>query len=682
MVNKKTCELLTILINSPMQKFKYDDLAHQLSVSTRSIRNYMQDVIAFLGEHELTHLVQVTSKGISFTGSSKDGSLIASRLIDRDFYLYKLSFEERVCIITLKLLLSDKACTLSSLEKEFNASRVTLMKDMEQVRLLLRRHQIEVHASTSQGYRLIAAEKDRRELITRIAFHSADSFLLYGGQINIYDFFISESCFKDAFFQSAAGILKNAEDYFGASVSDARFEEILFTLKLAVSRVKSGFPLPQEVAEEESARRLSTYKIAQFICNRVSGEAMFSFPESETAWLAHKLYECHFYSNKNIEDNSCMQTHLVLINFLDRIGRELSIPLAGDVQLINQLSNHLKDMKKAHNNGMTLRNEFRDQIVAEYSAYYPLVQKNCGALEAHFGYRFSDDEIAYILLYLAVSAARYFDEDTVPKVIVVCHSGIGTANFLVEQLKTYFNLRILASTSSHKLLDTARALDFDLIISTIVLPEMESGWIKVSPMLDDNDTLSLQRILLKIKKEKRKKLLTQIKDKETRETESEGHLRKLQEVFPDLWDLEEVFPEKNILLDAECSNWREGIKLAAGPLLSGGSITEQYIRAIEASVVANGAYFVFYPGIALAHAGPGDGVNRFEISLARLNSPVCFGHKTNDPVRYILCFGSTTNPEDANVVLKLMNRISTEGFLDELDQYGDKALFYRQILGI
>jgi mannitol/fructose-specific phosphotransferase system IIA component (Ntr-type) len=145
--------------------------------------------------------------------------------------------------------------------------------------------------------------------------------------------------------------------------------------------------------------------------------------------------------------------------------------------------------------------------------------------------------------------------------------------------------------------------------------------------------------------------------------------------------LEQVLPESNILLDAKCGDWKEGIRLAAAPLLESGSITEQYIRAIENSVIANGAYFVFCPGVALAHAGPGDGVKRFEISFARLHTPVCFGHRTNDPVRYIICFGSTNSPEDANLILKLMNIISTEGMLEQLDSYEDRTLLYQHIIG-
>jgi transcriptional antiterminator/mannitol/fructose-specific phosphotransferase system IIA component (Ntr-type) len=630
----------------------------------------MQDISYFLSEHGLTRLVKITNRGIAFTGTDGEGEFLASHLIDRDFYLYKLSSEERVCIITLKLLLSGGACTLSDLEKQFNASRVTIIKDIEQVRLMVTRYNMAFETSTSHGYRLAAEEKDRRELISKVVFHPADSFLFPSRKVNLYAFFIDETYFHDLVQEDFSDILRKAEDYFGISVSDARFEEVLFSLILMTARISKGFALAPDAYETEAAKKLSVYDIARFIGESVRLAFGAPFPDSELAYLARKLYECNFYNAKFIEDNSCMQTHIVLISFLDRIGRELGIPLSDDSQLIVQLSNHLKDMNKAFHNGVVLQNEFREKIIDEYCSYYQLIGRNCGILEDHFGYRFSDDEIAYIILYIAVSIERYFEEETVPKVIVVCHSGIGTANFLVERLKANFNLRVLASTSSHKLADTVRQYDYDLIVSTVILPGTAGNWIKVSPMLEDNDIVALQRALLNIKREKKKRILSKMQYGEKTDMVTANNIKRL----------EQVLPEDNILLDVNCSDWSEGIRLAAAPLLVSESITEQYVQAIEESVIANGAYFVFCPGVALAHAGPGDGVKRFEISLARLHTPVCFGHKANDPVRYIICFGSTNSAEDANLILKLMNIISAEGMLEQLDTFHDSALFYRHII--
>lgn len=669
-MNKKICELLAILINSPNQYFKYEDLARLLSVSTRSIRNYIQDISYFLTDQNITHLIKITNKGITFTGDNSEGEFLTSHLIDSDFYFYKLSSEERTGIIALKLLFSEEACTLTALAEQFNASRVTIIKDIEQVRLLITRYNMSFDTVTSHGYQLVAAEKDRRELISKIVLNSVDSLRLYTNKVNLYEFFINEEYFKASVYDDFAEILGKAEDCYGISVSDAYFEKVLFDLKLMAVRISKGFLLTLDTGELQSVKKLSVYQIAEYILKAIKDKHDISFSESEAAYFAQKLYECHFYNIKIIEDNRCMQTRIVLNNFLDKLGRELMLPLSEDSQLIEQLGNHLNDMKKARSTGTSMQNEFKDQIKEEYNNYYRLILKNCSLLEDHFGYKFNEEDITYIILYIVVSIERYFEEDTIPKAIVVCHTGIGTANFLAEELKANFNIKILTTTSSHKLTDTIKHFDYDLIISTISLPNTFGNWIKVTPMLDDNDIIGLQRILFSIKRDKKKKILSKMQNNKKNELMSPLHIQRL----------EQVLSIDNIMLDVWCSDWREAIRSAAGILLNKGSITEQYIRAIEESVVANGAYFVFCPGVALAHAGPGDGVIKFEISIVRLHTPVCFGHKANDPVRYIICFGSTNSPEDANLILKLMNIISSPEMMEHLDYDNDKTIFHKHII--
>ena len=81
-----------------------------------------------------------------------------------------------------------------------------------------------------------------------------------------------------------------------------------------------------------------------------------------------------------------------------------------------------------------------------------------------------------------------------------------------------------------------------------------------------------------------------------------------------------VLREENILLDTPCGDWKSVIQRAAGPLLMSGSIDTSYIDAMIQSFETNGSYFVYCPGVALAHAGPGDGVHFFGLSLIRLKN--------------------------------------------------------------
>ena len=87
------------------------------------------------------------------------------------------------------------------------------------------------------------------------------------------------------------------------------------------------------------------------------------------------------------------------------------------------------------------------------------------------------------------------------------------------------------------------------------------------------------------------------------------------------------------------------------------------IRSYE----TNGAYFVYCPGVALAHAGPEDGVRFFGLSLIRLKKPVPFGHRQHDPVAWCICLAIQEKDEQIQEVLRLMNLLGNPEKRPELD---------------
>ena len=134
-MNRQTSKLLTILLNSPGQYFHYEELAARFHVSTRSIRNYVQSILEFLEDQNLQPVLSVSEGGIAFTGGAEESSLLLQAAVDNNFYLYRLSPEERSHIILLTLLISDDFCNIFELSEKFNVSRTTILKDMEQVKV-------------------------------------------------------------------------------------------------------------------------------------------------------------------------------------------------------------------------------------------------------------------------------------------------------------------------------------------------------------------------------------------------------------------------------------------------------------------------------------------------------------------------------------------------------------------
>ena len=194
-----------------------------------------------------------------------------------------------------------------------------------------------------------------------------------------------------------------------------------------------------------------------------------SIYKQEELFLAHALYECRFYKDGAADRARDMQMHVAVTGFLTQVGKELSLPLCEDMQAADQLEKHLKDIAKAHREGIHFQNEYREPMQKAYPVYYEAVKRNIYMLEHGIGYSCSEDDLTFILFHVVAIAERYYQSYQKPGVVVVCHTGIGTACFLAEQLKNNFNIRIVAITSRHRLEETMDLYDFDLVVSTVTL---------------------------------------------------------------------------------------------------------------------------------------------------------------------------------------------------------------------
>ncbi len=99
----------------------------------------------------------------------------------------------------------------------------------------------------------------------------------------------------------------------------------------------------------------------------------------------------------------------------------------------------------------------------------------------------------------------------------------------------------------------------------------------------------------------------------------------------------------HILVKQDAVDWRQAIQLAGEMLVKSGDVEAPYISAMQDSVLENGPYMVVDQGIALAHARPGEYVNRVCFSLVTLRKGVEFGVPEFDPVDMVFALGALDN---------------------------------------
>ena len=131
--------------------------------------------------------------------------------------------------------------------------------------------------------------------------------------------------------------------------------------------------------------------------------------------------------------------------------------------------------------------------------------------------------------------------------------------------------------------------------------------------------------------------------------------------------LNSLLGDESIDLHARAASWREAITIAGKLLESSGAITDAYTRAMIESVEVNGPYIVVAPGFAFAHARPSEAVKRTAISWVRLETPVAFGHGTNDPVNLVVALAAQddkAHTQSMKELAKLLGKKDTRAKLD------------------
>ncbi|MGS2619988.1 PTS sugar transporter subunit IIA [Micromonospora sp. LZ34] len=117
------------------------------------------------------------------------------------------------------------------------------------------------------------------------------------------------------------------------------------------------------------------------------------------------------------------------------------------------------------------------------------------------------------------------------------------------------------------------------------------------------------------------------------------------------------------------ATWEQAVESAAELLVGLGVATSGYPGACVDIVRRQGPYIVLAPGLALVHARPESGGRALGIGCVRLDEPVTFGHKTNDPVDLLISFCSPDDSQHITALTSLAKALA-QGLAQQLRNAG------------
>lgn len=161
----------------------------------------------------------------------------------------------------------------------------------------------------------------------------------------------------------------------------------------------------------------------------------------------------------------------------------MGIYLSQDQKLMDGLLTHMDKAIKRTRSGMSISNPVIREIEKDYEQLFEIIKQSVSTVFPDD--YFPDDEIGYLVLYFAVSLDNITKKTF--RILVVCSSGMGSSKMLASRLEREIPEIYVRKIVSLIGLGKEDLNDYDLILSTIPLYLDSEAYLKVSPLLNQQE---------------------------------------------------------------------------------------------------------------------------------------------------------------------------------------------------
>lgn len=663
-MNKRLYDLILLIYENP-NKHDISEIAEKLSLTARTVRSDLNIIDNFLKKKDMEVIIDDHRK-ISLTGDLKNLYIYLDHL---SFYEYNLSKEERFVVESLILIFTSEHITMSEIAEYLSVSRSTVIADLEELNKILKKHNLLAQGFSNIGIKLMGEELSRRNLYVEISENYPYLLRLFFNQErNILAYERENATTKNIILQN---IINESEEITNSYLTEGSFFRLYSYLQLAIFRMDSN-----EYIEDFGQETTNDFikQLAEFVFQ------YFDLKESEAEkqYLFSMVKNIRFF-RKTVDNTSMLKIQTITRKFVEKISDDLGQPYYKDYNFFVNLSNHLERIFQEPLASLVEYPEVQ-LIVESNPRILKSVEDNIHILEEFIGRKVEKAEIDYIVIYVCASHEKLTAQRSDNTVIIVCNSGIGTSHLIKSKIQEHFNFIIKGVFSSHNLTrDKLEGVEF--IISTVDLYDVEFPYVKISPLLRDEDYLKLREMVNKIgkgylKQPVNSEMTNLIKQIKPLIHEYQGLGEDISKVISSYFKekesqeflLEDYLTEDHIEVDVEARDWKEAIAKSSRLLLEKGYFTKNYIDAMIANVEKHGPYIVISQGFALPHAGTEDGTLKTGMSLTRLKNPLPFDAGLLDPIKYICVLSAVDNKTHLKAFFNLVNLLRIKDFHKQLDK--------------
>jgi lichenan operon transcriptional antiterminator len=453
--------------------FSLEELAEDMEVSTRSIRNYIKQLNDDL--KGIASIINERGKGyrLDIVDKQAFASLLENNGSEDDLLN---SQKGRIGYIIDKLINSEETYTLDDLSSEMHISRTTLVNEIKKAAISLETYSLIIEGKPNRGMELKGKELDLR-------FYILD---------NIYDVLYSDYPL-DADITEAIEEISNKFNL--ESTTQTRLMEFI---TIMLDRLLKNHPLTE--IEEKHKKLLNTqdHQIVLEMVQAIERQLPVEIPQSEILFITIPIAGRRTpTNNRTLADISITNdVKKLLEQIVEQVGFKKKI-IQENESFFKDLQYHLTFMLNRLIFGLRLKNPLLADVKSKYPVAYKMAEIAGRVIENRYELKVPEDELGYLAFYFGVFIGQSeVKVKRFQKTAVVCGTGRGTAKLVAIQLERVLNESTEIDLFSERDVSKEMLDQYDLVFSTVKLPfETNTPFIMIKEIFDEkNVTKEIEKV--------------------------------------------------------------------------------------------------------------------------------------------------------------------------------------------
>lgn len=504
-------DLLKVLLksNAPLGA---EDLAVQMSLTPRQVSYGLKGVRHWLTERGIDFAV-TPGVGIELHCSPEEIARIQQDLASFTQMQLVLSVEERQQLLALVLLVAETPIFLAELEKLAQVSRSTISKDLDCIGNWVQQRSMKLIRRQNFGVELEGGERIYQELIAALLWGETPlgkpltkithkhglvfSFHQDANLLPLVEF--SDKVLQNWNMNRVFAQVAYAEAQLGGRFTDDAVLHLALVLAIQSDRISSGHHL--DVSEENITwlKSLPVWSVAKMVAKRLGWKLSTTWRDTDISGVA--MYILAAPRNERWPGDLEVDAGFngLMMEIMVHIAEVYETPeMKDDRTLHDGIVNHVVPACLRQKMNLWMPSLALGLTLSEkYESEYRAAESVAAIIRSQTSFDLPEFEINNIASLLRAARIR-IRPYRFQKVIVVCPSGMATAQLLIARLEARFPRLGPLSVVSLRKLDDDQIEEAELIISTVPLDETISkkiDVIQVHPLLLPEDVERITKYL-------------------------------------------------------------------------------------------------------------------------------------------------------------------------------------------